>query len=193
MFSEVIKVVDVECPYLWETTWIPPCSQHTVNRPTGAEDVWITLQFRKLPSVATGCLYRHPKASYESFEYIQDILRSMCLRKKKNLLGEMNDDYSCANCKLRNIITTTRLSQIVDSPTIVITNTTTLLDAIITNTPKTGIASKVTPCPIPDYVIISATINLHKSKHQPLVVTKRQLCNHSPSLLCNTLYSETSS
>ncbi len=138
---------------------------HTVNRPTGVEDVWITLQLCKLPSVRIGCLYRHPKASYDSFDYIQNILQSMCLRKKTfYLLGDLNDDYSCANSKLRNIVTTSRLSQIVETPTGVTTNCATLLDVIITNTPNTGIASEVTPCPIADHDLISATINLHKPK-----------------------------
>ncbi len=167
---------------------------HSINRPPGVEDVWITIQLRKLPSVIIGCLYRHPKASCESFEYIQDILRSMCLRKKTfYLLGDLNDDYSCTNSKLRNIVATSRLSQIVTTPTRVTTNSTTLLDVIITNSPNTVIASEVTPCPVADHDLISATIDLHKPKHQPLIVTKRQLRNYSPALFCNTLYRETSS
>ncbi len=161
---------------------------NTVNRPTGVENVWITLQLRKLPSVIIGCLYRHPKASFESFEYIQGILRSMCLRKKAfYLLGDLNDDYTCTNSRLRNIIATTRLSQIIETPTRITANSTTLLDVIITNAPNTVIAFEVNPCPIADHDLISATINLHKLKHQPLVVTKRQLRNYSPTLFCDTL------
>ncbi len=164
---------------------------HPINKPSGVEDVWITLQLRKLPSVIIGCLYRHPKASYESFEYIQDILRSMCLHKKTfYLLGDLNDNYSCTNSKVRNIVTTAKLSQIIETPTRVTTNSTTLLDVIITNTPNTVIASEVTPCPIADHDLISATINLHKPKHQPPVVTKRQLRNYSPALFCSTLFRE---
>ncbi len=167
---------------------------HPVNKPPGVKDMWITLQLRKLTSVIIGCLYRHPKASYESFEYIQDILRSMCLRKKTfYLLGDLNDNYSCTNTKLRNIVATARLSQIIETPTRVTTNSTILLDAIITNTPNTVIAYNVTPCPIADHDLISATTNLHKPKHQPPVVIKRQLRNYYPALFCNTLLRETSS
>ncbi len=97
------------------------------------------------------------------------------------------------NSELGNIVATTILSQIVETQTRVTTNSTTLLDVIVTNTPNTAIASEVTPCPIADYDLISATINLHKPKHQPLVVTKRQLRNYSPALLCNTQCRETSS
>ncbi len=105
----------------------------------------------------------------------------------------INDDYSCTNSKLRNIVATTRLSQIVETPTRVTINSTTLLDVIITNAPNTAIASEVTPCPIADHDLIFATINIYKPKHQLLVVTKRQLRNYSPALLCNTLCRETSS
>ncbi len=38
-----------------------------------------------------------------------------------------------------------------------------------------------------------ATIILDKPKHQPLIVTKRQLQNYSPVILCNTLWWETNS
>ncbi len=118
----------------------------------------------------------------------------MCLRKKTfYLLGDLNVDYSCTNSKLRNLVATARLSQIIETPTRVTTNSTTLLDVIITNTHNTVIASKVTPCPIADHDLISATIDLHKPKHQPPVVTKRQLRNYSPALFCNTLARETSS
>ncbi len=79
------------------------------------------------------------------------------------------------------------------NPARVTTNSTTLLYVIINNTPNTAIASEVTPCAIADHNLISATINLHKPKHQPLIVTKRQLRNYSPALLCNTLCRETSS
>ncbi len=116
----------------------------------------------------------------------------MRLRKKTfYFLGELNDDYSCTNSKQRNILSTTRLCQIVETPTRVITNYTTLLNVIITNTPNIIIASEVTPSPIFDHDLISAAINLHKTKHQPLVVTKCQLRNYSPALFCNILCKET--
>ncbi len=33
----------------------------TTERPEGVEDLWLTVEYRKLPSVIIGCLYRHPK------------------------------------------------------------------------------------------------------------------------------------
>lgn len=43
----------------------------------GIEDVWITVQCRKLPAVIIGCVYRHPKAPVVSFDYIQEIFKTL--------------------------------------------------------------------------------------------------------------------
>ncbi len=128
---------------------------------------------------------------FNTFEIFFD--QCVFVKKKFYLLGDLNEDFSCTNSKLRNIITTARLFQIVETPARVTTNSTTLLDVIIANTPNTVISSEVTPCPLSDHDLMSATINFHKLKHQPPVVTKRQLRNNSPALFCNTLWGETSS
>ena len=42
------------------------------DRPDGVEDVGLSIQCRKLPSFIVGSVYRHPKASQESFEYLNN-------------------------------------------------------------------------------------------------------------------------
>lgn len=53
-----------------------------VPRQVGVEDVWVQVQCRKLPAIIIGCVYRHPKALAASFDYIQDVFRTVCLRNK---------------------------------------------------------------------------------------------------------------
>ncbi len=49
------------------------------------------------PAVAIGCVYRHPKTSADSFEYLQDVFRQLCASKKKiYLLGDSNNDLLLA-------------------------------------------------------------------------------------------------
>ena len=36
----------------------------------GIEDLWITVQSRKLPSVIIGCIYRHPKSPSSTFDVL---------------------------------------------------------------------------------------------------------------------------
>lgn len=56
---------------------------HTnIKRQSGVKDVWVKIQCRKLPSIIIGCIYRHPKAHSDSFDYIVDILRTMSMRNK---------------------------------------------------------------------------------------------------------------
>ncbi len=51
-------------------------------RPDGIEDIWVSVQYRKLPSIIIGSIYRHPKTPQETFEYIRETLRTICLRNK---------------------------------------------------------------------------------------------------------------
>lgn len=40
-----------------------------IIRPTNIEDIWISVQCRKLPAITVGCVYRHPKALAISYDY----------------------------------------------------------------------------------------------------------------------------
>lgn len=76
-----------------------------VPRPAGVEDVWVKMQCRKLPAIIIGCVYRHPKALATSFDYIQDVLRMVCLCDKSVfILSDFNDDMMTTGNKLSKII-----------------------------------------------------------------------------------------
>ncbi len=64
-----------------------------IPRQTGNEDRRVTVQCRKLPALAIGCMYWHPKGPAATFNYIQDILRIACMRNKALfILGDFNDN-----------------------------------------------------------------------------------------------------
>ncbi len=82
IFSDVAKDTgEGTCVYVKDilTTKIINCD--TV-RPDGIEDIWVSVQYRKLPSIIIGSIYRHPKAPQETFEYIRETLRTIWLRNK---------------------------------------------------------------------------------------------------------------
>ncbi len=66
-----------------------------------AVDLWLSVLY---PAV-TGCLYRHPKASVDSFEYLQDVFRHLCVSKKDffYILGDAYNDLLLNGSKLNNI------------------------------------------------------------------------------------------
>lgn len=69
------------CVYVKDTFKVTPVNVNLV-RPKGVEDVWVAVQSKNLPTVIIGCLYRHPKALAESFNYITDVLNHINLRNK---------------------------------------------------------------------------------------------------------------
>ncbi len=95
-------------------------------RPNRVEDVWLRIQCRKLPPIIVGSVYRHPKAPRETFDYINNALRRMCLRNKcLFMLGDLNDDLLTKGSKLSTMISMNKLHQIVDKPTRVTPQTST--------------------------------------------------------------------
>ncbi len=159
-----------------------------VARPQGFEDVWVSIQCRKLPSVIVGSIYRHPKAPQETFDYLHEILRGMCMRNKGlYVLGDLNDDWLSSGNKLSTIIRANKLYQIIDRPTRVTPQSATLLDILITNKQHTIIHKDVIPSTIADHDQITATINISKPKRLPVTRTSRHLGAYSKDSLCNAL------
>ena len=112
----------------------------------GVEDTWVQIQYRKLPSIIVGVVYRHPKSPIETFTYLSDIFHQALLKNKALfILGDLNDDLLCPEAKLKQVIRASNLSQLIDKPTRVTENSKTLLDVIITNNKDMIISSGVIP------------------------------------------------
>lgn len=162
-----------------------------IPQQTGVEDIWIRVQCRKLPSVIIGCIYRHPKALSNSFDYIADVLQSMSMRKKPIfVLGDLNDDQLQNNNKLSRIIKNNKLSQLIDKPTRITPTSATTIDLIITNTPELALNSDVIPHCIADHDLITTTINISKPKCSPTLKTFRDLSKYDKDTFCLQLLNE---
>ena len=115
----------------------------------------------------------------------------MCLRKKAvYIFGDFNDDLFSANSKLLKVIEKSKMSSVINKPTRVTEHSSTLLDPVITNLPKTILHSDVVPGPIADHELITVIIDIMKPKRQPVIKTFRSLKNYSPDILCNLLLNE---
>ncbi len=76
-----------------------------------AENVFIKVQSRKLLLITISCMYRHPKADTDSFHYITEVLRNMCLQKRiAFILGDSNDNLLARNSRLSRIIGSHKLT-----------------------------------------------------------------------------------
>lgn len=157
----------------------------------GVENLWLTVQCKKLPSIIIGCLYRHPHAKLQSYDYITDVLNYIRLRNKPfYVFGDFNCNILSKNNKMEQIIKNAKLTQLIDKPTRTTSHSTTLLDIIVTNSPALALQHDVIACPIADHDLISVTLDITKPKRQPKIKTFRQLKNYSPEILCNLLIAE---
>ena len=163
-----------------------------IPRISQVEDLWVTVQCRKLPSIIIGTIYRHPHAPVASYDYISDVIKEILLKDKPTFIfGDVNDDLLKPNAKLNNVIRDTKLHQIVDRPTRITENSSTLLDILITNNPNMLTNFDVVPCQIADHEIVMVDIDLMKPKRKPEFKTFRSLANYSPDTLCDRILEET--
>ena len=156
------------------------------------KDLWITVQCRKLPAIIIGCIYRHPKASATTFDYIQDVFRLISMKNKTFLsLGDFNDNLLVSNNKISRIIKNNKLTQIIGKPTRITPTSSTLLDLVITNKPDTICSWDVIPHEIADHDLISVAIDVSKPKRSPVIRTFRHLGDYSKKKFCVNLLEKT--
>lgn len=164
-----------------------------VLRPQGIEDVWVTVQNRKLPAIIIGCMYRHPKAPAESFNYIEDIFRLMSIRNiSLFILGDFNNNMLLHDNKLSILLKNNKLSQIIDKPTRVTATSAILLDLVITYNADKILSHDVVPQVIADHDLISINVNITKPKRLPIVRTFRHLGNDTQDRFCSIIIDSSS-
>ena len=179
------------CIYVRETLKVTVLSSQEIEKSPQIEDLWISVQYKKFPSFIIGCVYRHPHATCDSFNYLSDILKNMCLRNKNLLvLGDLNDDYFQPDNRMKTIIQTLHLHQLSDKPTRITRTSSTLIDLIITNNSNFIISSDVIACPVGDHEQLTVSLNIKKEKNPPQTITYRTLKEYSSNLFCNLLLNE---
>ena len=152
------------------------------------ENIFLKVQCRKLPSVIVGCMYRHPKAHIDSFEYISELFKSVCmLRKTVFILGDLNDNLLLPLNKLSQITRNNKLTQLITSPTRITSTSATLIDVIITNKPELALNADVIPSAIADHDLVTTTVNIRKPKRSPMYKTVRDLRNYSTENFCSLI------
>lgn len=165
------------CIYIRDVYKVAP-TEFDIVRPQGVEDVWVTVQSCKFPTVIIGCLYRHPKPLTQTYDYISDLIKHVSLKDKPfYILGDFNDNILCDSSKMRQIISNAKLTQVISKPTRITPTSATLIDLIITNKSQSILHS------VADHELITVTVNLKKTKRPPTIKTFRDLTTYSPDLL----------
>lgn len=130
------------------------------------EDVWVAVQYLKLPSFIIGTVYRHSHIRNNSYDYLLNVFKDMCLGNKSLfILGDLKDNLMSENAKLGQVINNVKMKRLINKPTIVTELTASLLDIIITNKPEMVTHSDVFPCEIADHDLLSDEINPPQKKN----------------------------
>ena len=164
------------CIYIKDMLKTNEISLNDVKHP-GIEDIYVTIQCNMLSAIIIACIYRHPKTTADSFDYLNSILQSFCLSKNNfYILGDIYDDLISQSNKLNKLISNNKLKQIIDKPTKIIATSRTLLDVLITNNTSLVTAHDVLPLSIGDHELISAKLNLSKPKREEYVTSMLRVC-----------------
>ena len=119
----------------------------------------ICVEIRK-PSTApfiVGTIYRPPSASVDSFATIEQLVKTIDDENKEfYILGDLDanmlDTSNNATKNLNSIMELYQLSQTINTPTRVTTNSSSLIDVCLTPTPTKLITSQVIPIAISDVI-----------------------------------------
>ena len=97
----------------------------------------------------------------------------------------MNDNQLIRGSNLSKLVSDLNLKQLIDKPTRITNNTSTLLDVVITNRTDMVIKTEVEPSDVADHEVISIVINIRKIKPEPVKMTFRSHKNYSQNSFCN--------
>ena len=156
-------------------------SQIMQNDGNEVDDLWVNIQVRKNRSFVVGSLYRPPKASVQSIQYIEERFReAISLRKTLYILGDFNDDQSkLKSNKMKPVLDRLGLHQLIKSATRITPDSQTVLDLLISNNPSSIVSTDVEPNSFSDHQEINCTINIKKEKKLPCKITCRTKRNYS--------------
>ena len=108
-------------------------------------------------------MYRHPKAPTESFNYITESLRNIMLRNKPMFVfGDFNDDILKRDNKMSKLINNLKLDQLINTPTRITSNSSSLTDLVITSNKKMVNHLQVIASPVADHEAVSVSLNISK-------------------------------
>ena len=154
----------------------------------GVENIWATIQCRKLPSIIVGCIYRHPKAPAASYDYLSEVFKHVNLLKKPiYIYGDLNDNLLINDSKLKKIIDACKLLQLINKPTRITPLSATLLDVIITNKKESIVHYDCLLSTLADHDMIISNFNISKPKRPKVKKTFRTMATYDKDNFCEIL------
>ena len=160
--------------------------------PSGFHQLWLKIQVKNLKSIIVCTVYRPPNTPLACFDndLTPSFLSASSLNKPVYILGDLNcnllNSESPDSRALTDFCRSFNLIQMINSPTRVTEETESLIDVIITSTPKQIKTTEVMHCSVSDHDLIYATLELKKARPKPVYITTRSFKHYnSASFSCD--------
>ena len=147
------------------------------------ENIFVEIEINKL-KILVGVLYKSPSVRYGVYSEILEVLAFLTTKYDNCIfLGDYNIDQLKTESPAfkyfkNNILEPLSLTQIVNSPTRVTKDTSTLIDLILTNSPQNIKFTDTADFPgISDHKLVYCSYSLKKPKFTPRIVKRRDFRN----------------
>ena len=144
--------------------------------------------------IAIGEIYKSPLIPYGVFAQLQEPLAYLTSRYTNIIImGDFNINFlkptsSEINFFNMNVLEPFALTQIIENPTRITKDTTTLIDLVLTGQPENVKKTGVVDVPgISDHCLVYLSYGLKKPKYKPKMVTRRDLKNFNEEKLTDDL------
>ena len=167
---------------------LSPC---IINDNISSESVWVKVKYGY---IIIGSIYRPPNSPVSYHDYIIDLDFISSFNYELIIMGDLNSDcydkhnqsYVC-NAKIKTLEIMYQLKQIINKPTRVTAESSTLIDLILC-TDHFQPSSSVLNITLSDHYPILANFALHKSKRQTKTIKRRNYNNLNYTEFIGDLY-----
>lgn len=173
------------CAYVRNSLKIKKLEDLTASSANGFQQLWFSLQHKKLKSLLVCTAYRPPGCPITCFneDFVPKYLQALTLRKDIIIAGDLNCNLlsdSLESRALKDLCTSMNLSQFIFKPTRITETTETLIDVMLSSNPVLLKESGVFDITISDHFLVFCVLNLKLTKSKPTEISTRSYRNFNP-------------
>ena len=166
------------CVYVKSTLKYTVLKDLTGISDSGFHQLWIQIQHKKLRSILLCVCYRPPDCPVSCFtnHFMAEYTRALIYGKDILVVGDLNCNLLKTTQEaeaLRDMCCSLNLVQLIDKPTRVTLQSSSLIDVIMTSSESLIVKSGVVEVNISDHFLVSCELNLKKPKLKPTYINAR--------------------
>ena len=173
------------CVYTRASLKVKILKELTELSQSGFHQLWMKIQHKNMKSILVCATYRPPDCSETRFanDLMEKYTMALTYGKDIFIVGDLNCNMLKDNQDakvLKDLCSSLNLKQLINTPTRVTSQSSTLIDLIITSNTTLVVESGVLENHISDHFLIFTVLKLKKPKLQPKVVTARNYKYYNP-------------